>query len=35
MCTTGIGDLVSGAIGKAAADSAADQALNFGKGLLK
>lgn len=35
----GVGDMLSGAIGKAATDAAgnkaADQALAFGKGLLK
>lgn len=39
VITAGMGDMLSGAIGKAAADKAADQAadqaLNFGKNLFK
>ncbi|KAG7324918.1 hypothetical protein KOW79_011234 [Hemibagrus wyckioides] len=31
----GVGDMISGAIGKAAADQAANQAMDFGKKLFK
>lgn len=35
VIAAGVGDAISGAIGKAAADQAANQAMDFGKNLFK